>query len=272
VKLRLNITWCHFNTLLKYKEVLILHQIMGKIHQINHRISTDCVIFGFDSNRLEVLLIERKYLDNRVFARALPGDLIYDDEDFDDAAKRVLEELTGLKDIFLEQVGAFGSTERLDKPEDRIWLEAFREFPNERVVTVGYYSLVKKSEYVPRAASFAKEAVWVPVEDVEELAYDHFDIFQKALAKLRADLKLRPIGFDLLPDKFIISDLHKLYESILGKPLDKRNFRRKINNLGLVESLNEKQTNVPHKPSVYFRFNQENYEKLARDGFDNFNF
>jgi 8-oxo-dGTP diphosphatase len=245
---------------------------MKKKHQLNSRISVDCVIFGFDSEGLKVLLIERKPVIEHDFVKALPGDLIYDDEDLDHAAQRVLYELTGLQNIFMEQIGAFGSPDRLNKPEDRRWLKAVRKFPNERVITVAYYSLVNKELYTPQASSFARNAVWVPLEEVSSLAFDHYEILQAGLNKLRSKAKTQPIGFNLLPEKFILSDLHKLYESILGRELDKRNFRRKINKLGLVESLNEKQVGVPHKPSLIYRFNEENYRRLVDEGFDNFGF
>lgn len=245
---------------------------MVKKHQLNSRISVDCVILGFDSEGLKVLLIERKPVIENDLVKALPGDLIFDDEDLDKAAERVLFELTGLQDIFLEQIGAFGSPNRLNKPEDRQWLKAVRKFPNERVITVAYYSLVNKELYIPQASSFAQNAVWVPIEDVQSLAFDHFEILQAGLNRLRFKATIQPIGFNLLPEKFILSDLHKLYESILGRELDKRNFRRKLNKLGLVESLNEKQVGVPHKPSFIYKFNEENYKRLVEEGFDNFGF
>ena len=242
-------------------------------HQtINPSISVDCVIFGFDAEGLEVLLIKRKSVSNIQFPMSLPGDLIYEEEDLDDAGMRVLRELTGLKDIYLEQIGAFGSPDRLSKPEDREWLNAVRQFPEERVITIAYYSLVNKDHYSPQASSFAEDAVWVPLDEIENLAFDHFDILNAALEKLRLKTKTHPIGFNLLPEKFVLSDIHRLYESILGKELDKRNFRRKINSLGIVESLNEKQKGVPHKPSVFYKFNEINYNKLIKSGFDNFGF
>jgi 8-oxo-dGTP diphosphatase len=125
---------------------------------------------------------------------------------------------------------------------------------------------------VPQASSFAKSASWVLVDEVSELAFDHFQIFQAARKKLKDKINMRPIGFNLLPEKFTFSQLHKLYESILGRELDKRNFRRKMLKLKLVESLDEKQEGVPHKPSRYFKFNEENYNRLIENGYDNFGF
>lgn len=241
-------------------------------HELNPRISTDCVIFGFDSNQLRVLLIERETVEGVPPSLALPGDLIYEEENLDMAASRVLKELTGLQEIFLEQVGAFGDPDRLNKESDQKWLKAVRQDPDARVITVAYYSLVNMDNYTPQASSFAKTASWVLVEEINELAFDHYELLKAALKKLKDKIITQPIGFNLLPEKFTLSQLHRLYESILGRELDKRNFRRKMLKLKLVESLDEKQEGVPHKPSQYFKFNEENYEKLIKNGYDNFGF
>lgn len=241
-------------------------------HQLNPRISADCVIFGFDFNQLKVLLIEREPVEGFDVSLSLPGDLIFEDEDLDMAANRILNELTGLYDIFLEQVGAFGNPHRLSKASDQAWLKAVRQKPDERVVTIAYYSLVNMNDYQPQASSFAKTACWVSVHEINELAFDHFEIYQAALKKLKNKIKTQPIGFNLLPEKFTLSQLHRLYEVILGRTLDKRNFRRKMLKLKIVESLDEKQEGVPHKPSQFFKFNEFNYNSLIENGFDNFGF
>jgi 8-oxo-dGTP diphosphatase len=241
-------------------------------HEVNPRISADCVIFGFDFNQLRVLLIERSAVENVPSMMALPGDLIYEEENIDTAASRVLKELTGLEEIYLEQVGAFGDPDRLNKKNDQLWLKAVRQDPDARVITIAYYSLVNLDNYSPQASSFAKSATWMLVDDIQELAFDHAEIVKAALKKLKDKLITQPIGFNLLPEKFTLSQLHRLYESILGRDLDKRNFRRKMLKLKLVESLDEKQEGVPHKPSQYFKFNEENYNKLIENGYDNFGF
>jgi len=241
-------------------------------HELNPRISTDCVIFGFDFSQLKVLLIERESVEGLDPSMALPGDLIYEEENLDMAANRVLNELTGLKEIYLEQVGAFGDPNRLNKESDKAWLKAVRKNPDDRVVTIAYYSLVNMNDYIPQASSFAKSASWVPVHEITELAFDHYEIYQAALKKLKDKIMAQPIGFNLLPEKFTLSQLHKLYEVILGRDLDKRNFRRKMLKLKIVESLDEKQEGVPHKPSQFFKFNEENYTKLIQNGYDNFGF
>jgi 8-oxo-dGTP diphosphatase len=241
-------------------------------HELNPRVSADCVIFGFDLNQLKVLLIEREPVEGLKPTWALPGDLIFEDENLDRAAERVLKELTGLQNIYLEQVGAFGDPSRLSSPNDQLWLKAVRKNPDERVITVGYFSLVNMNDYVPQASSFAKEAYWVSLEDIKELAFDHLLILQAATRQLKNKIRLQPIGFNLLPEKFTLTELHRLYEAILGRELDKRNFRRKMLKLGIVESLDERQEGVPHKPSQYFRFQESNYKNLFESGFDNFGF
>lgn len=251
-----------------------MQQLTKKINlELNPNVSVDCVIFGFDLEQLTVLLIDRGEISSAFGPRmALPGNLIYDNENLDMAANRVLDELTGLKNIYLEQVGAFGDPDRIHKESDREWLKSIRAEPEARVITVAYYTLVPMQQYQPQASSFAKNADWIPVSEIKELAFDHFEILQAAKEKLKQKIKIQPIGFNLLPQKFTLSQLHRLYESILDKPLDKRNFRRKIQKLDILSSLSEKQRGVPHKPSLLYEFNEEKYQELTQTGFDNFGF
>ncbi len=244
-----------------------------KVFELNPNISVDCVVFGFDLEKLNILLIDRgesQFVSND--SLALPGDLIYNNENLHQAAYRVLEELTGLKNIYLEQIGAFGDPNRISKEEDRLWLESIRDNPEARVVTIAYFSLVKMEDYPLKASSFAKKAIWIPVKEIEKLAFDHFEILQAAKIKLKEKIKIHPIGFNLLPEKFTLSQLHKLYEIILDKELDKRNFRRKVQKMNLLKRLFEKQEYVPHKPSELYKFNEEKYQELAKNGFNNFGF
>jgi 8-oxo-dGTP diphosphatase len=240
--------------------------------ELNPNVSVDCVIFGFDMENLTVLLIDRgknKYPGSRM---ALPGNLIYNNENLDEAASRVLEELTGLNNIYLEQLGAFGDPNRICKESDREWLKSIRAEPEARVITIAYVSLVQISDYTPHASSFAQSAGWALVKEIHELAFDHYEILQAAKEKLKEKIKIQPIGFNLLPEKFTLSQLHRLYESVLDKPLDKRNFRRKILKLGILTNLKEKQKGVPHKPSELYKFNEERYLELSQTGYDNFGF
>lgn len=233
------------------------------ITKLNPHVSVDCVIFGFDNNDLKVLLIEQFPSENSVSdhgSMALPGNLIKEDEDLDDAAKRVLKELTNLGDLYLEQFATFGNPNRLSKPEDKRWLEATREIPEARVITVAYYSLVRLERYSPTPSGFAKNAAWVNINEVGNLAFDHNIILEKALSILKKDLHKIPAGFELMPEKFTLSQLQRLYEIILNTELDKRNFRRKIIKSGIIKPLKEKQEGVNHKPARFFKFNKKYHE------------
>lgn len=245
-------------------------------NQIFPYVSVDCVIFGFDHSQLHVLLINRLKAGSaeklNSVEYALPGDLIYMSENLDMAALRVLRELTGLEDIFLEQFGTFGAPDRLASERDKEWLKSIRQFPEVRVVTVGYYSLVNMNEYQPKAASFASSAQWVPVHSIDKLPFDHNKLLHKAQMKLKEKLKSMPIGFNLLPEKFTLAQLQRLYEVILNKELDKRNFRRKIIKIGMLQKLDEKQVGVAHKPASYYCFDMMKYRELVKKGFDNFGF
>ena len=188
---------------------------------INPNVSVDCVIFGFDFERLNVLLIEREegyHEENDVPKKgmlALPGDHIQENEDLDQAATRVLKELAGLENIFLEQFQAFGNPNRVKNEYDRKWMQFIRAEPDARVITIAYYSLVGLDQYKLAAASFARKAAWYPVAALPILAFDHNDIVAEALKSLRLKLKNEPVGFELLPEKFTLSQLQKLYEVIL---------------------------------------------------------
>lgn len=233
---------------------------------LNPNVSVDCVIFGFDFDELKVLLIEREIPEGIAEADsprfALPGNLVRDDETLDESAQRVLNELTGLKNIFLEQYRAFGDPGRVRSEGDRAWLLSTRTHPEARVITVAYYSLIKLEDFQPSASSFARKVVWVPVSSVPKLGFDHNQILSQALTHLKNKLVNRPVGFELLPEKFTLSQLQKVYETILGTMLDKRNFRRKIFNMGILLPLEEKQTGVPHKPARLYRFDRDRYQEL----------
>ncbi len=240
---------------------------------LNPHISVDCVIFGFDFEELKVLLIERGLPDGQEAGSSqpvlmLPGDLIYDNENLDQSAMRVLKALTSLENIFLEQFSAFGEPSRVRKEEDIAWLRSMRADPDARVITVGYYSLVRLDKFKPAPAYYARSADWYPVSEVQGLAFDHDQILDNALARLKYKARVEPIGFELLPQKFTLGNLQKLYEAILGSTLDKRNFRRKILSRGILIELDEKQQGVPHKPAKLYQFNSAQYDKLKGNSFD----
>jgi len=240
---------------------------------LNPHVSVDCVIFGFDEGELKVLLIERdlEKSDHKSRKFSLPGNLVDDNEDLDTSAKRILKELTSLENIYLEQFYAFGDPNRVKSSVDAQWLNAVRYMPTARVITVAYYSLVKIHDYQPSASSYARKAFWCPVSEVPILAFDHNQILEKALQSLKSKLRMQPVGFELLPKKFTLGQLQKVYETILGTALDKRNFRRKILNKGFLKPLSEKQKGVPHKRARLFEFDEMHYNRIASEQF-NFEF
>jgi 8-oxo-dGTP diphosphatase len=186
-------------------------------------------------------------------SQPLPGGFVRLDETLDEAARRELEEEAGLKDIFLEQLYTFGAVNR---------------DPRERVVSVAYYALVKLAAFTTQAATDASDAQWFPISKVPKLAFDHAEILGTALARLKGKVRYRPIGFELLPPKFTLSQLQHLYESVLATELDKRNFRKKVLSLALFVPLKETQIAGRHRPAQLFRFDADKYEKLKKRGFN----
>lgn len=225
-------------------------------------ISVDCVLFGFDEKKLKVLLIEQRHAgtDRKLpkIQTALPGDLLKDKESLDECAKRVLKELTSLKGIYLKQFYTFGDPKRVQDLKDQEWLRLFRAHPERRVITVGYYSLVKLDDYTPKASSFAGKTKWVDVYNIPELAFDHNEIVERALDVFRHELVADNIGFELLPEKFTLSQLQHLHEIILDKKLDKRNFRKNVLKGNHLTPLEEKQQGVLHKPAQLYKYKRKN--------------
>jgi len=235
---------------------------------LNPNVSVDCVVFGFDLNGLKVLLIERDNPGNGTVKNyLLPGDLIRNDENLDEAASRVLKELTGLDRVYLEQFAAFGDPDRVKRENDLQWLRRVRKDPEARVITVGYFSLIKPEHFRLAASSFARKAEWVCIDNVPELAFDHDNILTGGLEALKKKMRNHPIGFELLPRKFSLGQLQLLYETVLGVEIDKRNFRRKVLKLGILDALDEQQRGVAHKPAKLFRFNRNAYENLGSSAF-----
>jgi len=215
-------------------------------------LAVDCVVFGLDEEDLEVLLIRR---DLEPFAGrwALPGGFVRADESVDDAARRELVEETGLSRVFLEQLYTYGAVDR---------------DPRERVVSVAYYALVNLSDHRVRAATDAREAAWFAVSDTPRLAFDHEEIASAALERLKGKVRYRPVGFELLPPKFTLSMLQRLYEKVLERPLDKRNFRKKVLSMGLLEELDEVEQDVAHRAARLYRFDKKRYRELEKEGLD----
>lgn len=250
--------------------VLEQHPMMEEaIINTNPYISVDCVIFGFDFEKLNVLLLERSLMDNDgnlIFSdHSLVGHHIKTNESLDDAAARVLLESTGLSNIYLEQFYVFGAPDRLKKDRSQLWLKSIGRNPETRVVSVGYFSLVNTNavhvSYTQRHAS------WCDIHEVGELAFDHNKILEKGLEALRRKIKSEPIAFELLPQKFTLSQLQKLYEVVLGIEIDKRNFRKKAILANYIVPLNEKQKDVSHKPAQLFMFSRDIYEATKKENF-----
>ncbi len=213
--------------------------------------TVDNVIFGFDEGDLKVLLIKRGE-EPYSGQWALPGYFVYHNEDLDTAAKRVLEELTGLRNVYLEQVKTFGTVDR---------------HPFGRVITVAYFSLVKIANFTVQPASIALKARWHSVSKVHDLAFDHQEILNAAFQRLKWLVRSRPVGFELLPPKFTLTELQHLYEAILETELDKRNFRKKILSMDLLIDLDETQEGVAHRPARLYRFDRKKYEQFLAEGF-----
>ncbi len=235
-------------------------------------VSVDSVIFGFDSVYLNVLLIGRSVMLNGVQYNdwKFPGDLIRKDEDLDTASKRILKEQTGLQNIYMKQLKAFGALDRLTrKPQDMAWLKVI-DHPEERVITIPYYSLINLSEDAGAGTSLNLNARWFPVDQVSSLpmAFDHPEILEFALSTLRNELRSKPLAFEMLPTKFSLGQLQKIYEVVFEKSLDKRNFRKKIANLSYIVPLNEFETGVSHRPAKLFMFSRDIYEKIKTESFD----
>jgi ADP-ribose pyrophosphatase YjhB (NUDIX family) len=215
-------------------------------------LTVDCVVFGFDEGDLKVLLVQR---DVEPFRGkwVLPGGFVRIDESLEEAARRELREETALEKLYLEQLYTFGDVDR---------------DPRGRVVTVAYYALVKLADYRVKAATDASTAAWFSVSEVSTLAFDHNRILDTALARLKGKVRYQPIGFELLPVKFALSQLQHLYEVILEQDLDKRNFRKKILGTGLLVELDEIQQDVAHRAARLYRFDDRKYRQLVRKGFN----
>jgi len=217
-------------------------------------LTVDCVVFGCDleAERLDVLLI-RRGREPFKGSWALPGGFVLADESLDDAAARELAEETGVERVYLEQLYTFGAPGR---------------DPRGRVVSVAYYALVKPSDYKAIADTDAADAAWHPISDLPELAFDHADILDAAYQRLSAKVRYQPVGFELLPERFTLSQLQGLYEIILQKEVDKRNFQRKIHRMGILRETGEVQQNVAHRAAKFYTFDAETYQRLEREGFE----
>ena len=230
----------------------------------NNHISVDCVVIGFDGEQLKVLLINRTGEEGGTIYHdmKLPGSLIYTDEDLDEAAERVLCELTGVKNINLMQFKAFGSKNRTSNPKDVRWLERAMQSRVERIVTIAYLSMVKIDRSMDKSLE-AHQARWISLQDVKMLAFDHNQIIQEAMQYIRQVIEFNPsVLFNLLPRKFTASQLRVLFELIYDKVIDVRNFHKKIATWSFIIPLEERQKGVAHRAARYYKFDKKIYNKL----------
>lgn len=233
----------------------------------NPFISVDCVVFGFDGEELNVLLVRRDENASAVTERLkLPGSLININEDLDSSAYRVLRELTGLRDIYLKNFSVFGQPDRVrNHPDDLRWLIDWSGETIGRVVTIAYFALIRIDKSRPTPLSLAYQARWVPVSQVPGLIFDHNTILSHAHQFVQTELITKPICFELLPERFTLNSLQKVYECILGNSFDNRNFRKKIKKAHFIVPTDQKQTSVRHKPALLYYFDRSIYDSLRKE-------
>lgn len=234
-------------TITENKSPKTLKGLQSEVQSINRiALSVDCVIFGFDEDKLKVLLI-RSDLKKFQSKWSLLGDLVRPEEDLEAAAYRILKQRTGLKDVYLEQVQTFGKVNR---------------HPAGRVVSVAYCSLINTQSH--KLKILDNELHWHDVDTIKEMAFDHQKIFETSYDWLKKRIQEHPLGFNLLPSKFSLRELQNLYEAILNLKLDRRNFRKKFFAMDFLIDTGEDEQNVPHRPGKLYRFDYEKYEKKKK--------
>lgn len=234
-------------------------------------VSTDFVIFGFHDSLLKVLLLKWKGID----FWSLPGGRIFPDESVYDSANRTLKERTGLDEIFLQQFHAFGKLNRLEnfsEAQTRKLLEVSLGVSleglivNDRIISIGYYALVDHEKVTPVPDIYTDECRWFEISDVPALLFDHNHMIRKALKSLKNEFKSQAVGYNLLPQKFTISEIQNLYETILGRSFDRRNFHKKIMSYGFLIKLSEKREGSANKSPFLYQFDLEKYNNALENG------
>ncbi len=217
-----------------------------------HLVAVDCIIFGYDIVEKEIkLLLFKRVMEPGKGKWSLAGGFVDDNESLDDAASRILRNITGLESVYLKQSHTFGDTDR---------------DPGDRVVSVAYFALITIRD-INKDLALENEVHWRSISKLPDLIFDHPKMVKTALTDLQNQVKVKPVGFELLPPKFTLVQLQDLYEAIYQRIVDKRNFRKKILSMGILEKLDEKEKETSKKGAYYFKFNKKNYEKLKNDGF-----
>ncbi|WP_298781874.1 NUDIX domain-containing protein [uncultured Polaribacter sp.] len=214
------------------------------------RLTVDAVVFGYEAGSISVLLIKRKYEPFKG-EWAIPGGFVLNDESLEEAVERELKEETGIKINYLEQLYTFGKPKR---------------DPRNRVVSVAYFGLIKPSAFKIFASTDAEEVQWFKIDELPKLSFDHEEILNMAITRLQSKITYEPVGFELLDTKFPFSDLEKLYTTLLGRAIDRRNFRKKILGLNILDQLDEKVSKGSGRPANLFKFNKKKYFKLKDEG------
>lgn len=228
---------------------------------IHTYLSVDCVVFGFDNEQLNILLVKREVEKGETKFLKLPGSLIYEQEDVDDAALRVLFELTGIKKMPLKQFRCFASPNRANKADDIKWLDKAYQPNIDRLITVAYIALCKIDRKLNNISRYNTQ--WCPLNELPAMPFDHNLIVKESLVEIHKWIEVEPaIVFEILPQKFTISQLHKLYEAIYNKKIDIRNFHKKVATMPYVVALDEKEKGVSHRAARYYKFNKKEYNKL----------
>lgn len=216
------------------------------------RLAVDAIVFGYRESQLYVLIIQQKFGSQNSYW-ALPGGLVKSDESLTEAVKRELKEETNVGVNYLEQLYTFGDDITRD--------------PRNRVVSVAYFGLVDPTKLNIKADSDAESVAWLKINEIPNLAFDHNDMIKKALQRLKDKLTYKPIGFDLLPEKFLFSDLENLYSTILQKDIDRRNFRKKMLSFSIIEETDEFSSKKGGRPAKLYKFKKADYIRLEEDGF-----
>ena len=236
------------------------------MEQIIPNISVDCLVFGFDFEKLYIVLNKRELIDESgktIFSDyTLAGHHMIKGENSDQAAYRILKKITGFDNIYLEQFHCFTNVNRFSE-KDKIWIKSLNLDIAEHVISIGYFALVDKSKL--KLDEQHQNACWFPIDELPELGFDHAHIIKKGIESLRRKFKEEPIGFELLPEKFTLTQLQKLYEVVSGKPIDRRNFRKKVAQFKHIIPLDEKQKGVAHKPAQVYIFSRDVYDRTKKE-------